>query len=139
MAKIPDKIETWQMMEPGKLAKTSIDVPETQAGEVLVEVDLDEAGNEGLDNIFGFFSEASGPLRVRLLLQRGSAKASVDLGKDIAIDLDAQRKNRLVNLSGPVLYGSKFKSQRRQGPLPPNPSRLRLQRKQNQNRKKRQR
>jgi len=35
---IPAKIETWQMVEPGKLNKTSIDVPELQAGEVLVEV-----------------------------------------------------------------------------------------------------
>ncbi len=35
---IPTKIQTWQMVEPGKLAKTSIDVPELQPGEVLVEV-----------------------------------------------------------------------------------------------------
>ncbi len=35
---VPDKIQTWQMVEPGKLAKTSIDVPELKAGEVLVEV-----------------------------------------------------------------------------------------------------
>jgi 6-hydroxycyclohex-1-ene-1-carbonyl-CoA dehydrogenase len=38
MAKIPDKIETWQMVEPGKLARASIDVPELQPGEVLVEI-----------------------------------------------------------------------------------------------------
>ena len=38
MAKIPDKIETWQMVEPGKLEKVSIDVPELKPGEVLVEV-----------------------------------------------------------------------------------------------------
>lgn len=35
---VPAKIETWQMAEPGKLVKTSIDVPELQPGEVLVEV-----------------------------------------------------------------------------------------------------
>lgn len=35
---IPEKIQTWQMVEPGKLEKTSIDVPELQPGEVLVEV-----------------------------------------------------------------------------------------------------
>jgi len=35
---VPAKIETWQMTEPGKLEKTSIDVPELQPGEVLVEV-----------------------------------------------------------------------------------------------------
>jgi 6-hydroxycyclohex-1-ene-1-carbonyl-CoA dehydrogenase len=35
---IPKKIETWQMVEPGKLARASIDVPELQPGEVLVEV-----------------------------------------------------------------------------------------------------
>jgi len=35
---IPTKIQTWQMVEPGKLVKTSIDVPELQPGEVLVEV-----------------------------------------------------------------------------------------------------
>jgi 6-hydroxycyclohex-1-ene-1-carbonyl-CoA dehydrogenase len=35
---IPAKIETWQMVEPGKLARASIDVPELQPGEVLVEV-----------------------------------------------------------------------------------------------------
>jgi len=38
MAKIPDKIETWQMVEPGKLEKVSIDVPEIKSGEVLVEI-----------------------------------------------------------------------------------------------------
>ena len=38
MAKIPDKIETWQMVEPGKLVRTSIDVPEIKPGEVLVEI-----------------------------------------------------------------------------------------------------
>ncbi len=38
MAKIPDKIKTWQMVEPGKLEQVSIDVPEIKPGEVLVEV-----------------------------------------------------------------------------------------------------
>jgi 6-hydroxycyclohex-1-ene-1-carbonyl-CoA dehydrogenase len=38
MAKIPDKIKTWQMVEPGKLERVSIDVPEIKPGEVLVEV-----------------------------------------------------------------------------------------------------
>ena len=38
MAKIPDKIETWQMVEPGKLKRVSIDVPELKSGEVLVEI-----------------------------------------------------------------------------------------------------
>ncbi len=38
MAKIPNKIETWQMVEPGKLARTSVDVPKMKAGEVLVEI-----------------------------------------------------------------------------------------------------
>jgi 6-hydroxycyclohex-1-ene-1-carbonyl-CoA dehydrogenase len=38
MAKIPKKIETWQMVEPGKLARASIDVPEIKPGEVLVEI-----------------------------------------------------------------------------------------------------
>ncbi len=38
MAKIPDKIETWQMVEPGKLARTSVDVPELKPGEVLIEI-----------------------------------------------------------------------------------------------------
>ncbi len=35
---VPSKIETWQMVEPGKLEKTSIDVPELGPGEVLVEI-----------------------------------------------------------------------------------------------------
>jgi 6-hydroxycyclohex-1-ene-1-carbonyl-CoA dehydrogenase len=35
---LPEKIQTWQMVEPGKLERTSIDVPELQPGEVLVEV-----------------------------------------------------------------------------------------------------
>ena len=35
---IPAKIQTWQMTEPGKLEKTSIDVPALQPGEVLVEI-----------------------------------------------------------------------------------------------------
>ena len=50
MATIPDKIETWQMVQPtaknkdtgevipGKLAKTSIPVPTLGAGDVLVKV-----------------------------------------------------------------------------------------------------
>ncbi|MBI2830080.1 MAG: 6-hydroxycyclohex-1-ene-1-carbonyl-CoA dehydrogenase [Chloroflexi bacterium] len=38
MAKVPDKIETWQMTEPGKLVRTTIPVPELKPGEVLVEV-----------------------------------------------------------------------------------------------------
>lgn len=38
MAKIPDKIETWQMVEPGKLARTSVPVPAIKPGEVLVEI-----------------------------------------------------------------------------------------------------
>ncbi|HMB32247.1 MAG TPA: 6-hydroxycyclohex-1-ene-1-carbonyl-CoA dehydrogenase [Desulfohalobiaceae bacterium] len=50
MAGVPDKIQTWQMVQPttknketgevtpGKLEKTAIDVPELKPGEVLVEV-----------------------------------------------------------------------------------------------------
>jgi len=50
MGGVPDKIQTWQMVQPtkkdkesgqvtpGKLEKTSIDVPELNPGEVLVEV-----------------------------------------------------------------------------------------------------
>jgi 6-hydroxycyclohex-1-ene-1-carbonyl-CoA dehydrogenase len=38
MAKIPNKIETWQMVEPGKLQRASIDVPQLKPGEVLVEI-----------------------------------------------------------------------------------------------------
>ncbi len=38
MAKIPNKIETWQMVEPGKLARASLDVPQMKPGEVLVEI-----------------------------------------------------------------------------------------------------
>ncbi|HAG11296.1 MAG TPA: 6-hydroxycyclohex-1-ene-1-carbonyl-CoA dehydrogenase [Desulfotomaculum sp.] len=35
---VPSKIDTWQMIEPGKLLKTSIDVPELQPDEALVKV-----------------------------------------------------------------------------------------------------
>ncbi|MDD4169623.1 MAG: 6-hydroxycyclohex-1-ene-1-carbonyl-CoA dehydrogenase [Desulfotomaculaceae bacterium] len=35
---VPTKINTWQMVEPGKLEKTTIDVPELKAGEALVQV-----------------------------------------------------------------------------------------------------
>ncbi len=35
---VPSKIETWQMAEPKKLVRTSIDVPELKPGEALVEV-----------------------------------------------------------------------------------------------------
>ena len=38
MANIPAMIETWQMVEPGKLNRTSIPVPELKPGEVLVEI-----------------------------------------------------------------------------------------------------
>ena len=38
MAKIPNKIETWQMVEPGKLERKSIDVPKLKPGEVMVEI-----------------------------------------------------------------------------------------------------
>ena len=35
---VPTKIDTWQMVEPGKLERTTIDVPELKPGEVLVKV-----------------------------------------------------------------------------------------------------
>jgi len=35
---MPDRIETWQMVEPGKLSRASLEVPEMKSGEVLVEV-----------------------------------------------------------------------------------------------------
>ncbi len=35
---MPYSIDTWQMTEPGKLARTALDVPELKPGEVLVEV-----------------------------------------------------------------------------------------------------
>jgi 6-hydroxycyclohex-1-ene-1-carbonyl-CoA dehydrogenase len=38
MSKIPAKIEAWQMTEPGKLERASLDVPEIKPGEVLVEI-----------------------------------------------------------------------------------------------------
>jgi 6-hydroxycyclohex-1-ene-1-carbonyl-CoA dehydrogenase len=38
MANVPTQIETWQMVEPGKLNRTSIPVPELKPGEALVEV-----------------------------------------------------------------------------------------------------
>jgi 6-hydroxycyclohex-1-ene-1-carbonyl-CoA dehydrogenase len=38
MAKIPNKIETWQMVEPGKLERKSVDVPKIGPGEVMVEI-----------------------------------------------------------------------------------------------------
>lgn len=38
MKKVPDKIETWQMVAPGKMERFSIDVPELKPDEVLVEV-----------------------------------------------------------------------------------------------------
>ncbi len=38
MPQVPGKIQTWQMTEPGKLARTSIDVPEIKPGEALVEI-----------------------------------------------------------------------------------------------------
>ncbi len=38
MAKIPSKIETWQMTEPGKLARVSLDMPKIKPGEALVEI-----------------------------------------------------------------------------------------------------
>ncbi len=38
MAKVPDNIQAWQMVEPGKLAKATLPVPELKPGEVLVEV-----------------------------------------------------------------------------------------------------
>ena len=38
MAEIPKVINTWQMVEPGKLERTTIPVPELKPGEVLVKV-----------------------------------------------------------------------------------------------------
>lgn len=35
---LPEKIECWQMVEPGRLARASLDVPALKPGEVLVEV-----------------------------------------------------------------------------------------------------
>jgi 6-hydroxycyclohex-1-ene-1-carbonyl-CoA dehydrogenase len=38
MAKIPSKIETWQVVATGKMERSTIDVPELKPGEVLVEI-----------------------------------------------------------------------------------------------------
>src|SRR3989337_4511262 len=38
MANIPSKIETWQMAEPGKLARVSLPMPEIKPGEALIEI-----------------------------------------------------------------------------------------------------
>jgi 6-hydroxycyclohex-1-ene-1-carbonyl-CoA dehydrogenase len=38
MASIPKKIETWQMTQPGTLARVSLDMPALKPGEALVEV-----------------------------------------------------------------------------------------------------
>lgn len=38
MSKIPDKIQAWQMVEPGKLEKRELPVPELGPGEALVEI-----------------------------------------------------------------------------------------------------
>ena len=38
MEGVPDKIVAWQMIEPGKLEKRELPVPELKPGEVLVEV-----------------------------------------------------------------------------------------------------
>jgi 6-hydroxycyclohex-1-ene-1-carbonyl-CoA dehydrogenase len=38
MANIPSKIETWQMTEPGKLARVSLPMPEIKPGEALIEI-----------------------------------------------------------------------------------------------------
>jgi len=38
MAKVPKKIETWQMVEPGKLERKSVDAPKPGPGEVMVEI-----------------------------------------------------------------------------------------------------
>ena len=50
MAEVPDKIQTWQMVQPtsknketgevtpGKLERTAIPVPELKSGDVLVEI-----------------------------------------------------------------------------------------------------
>lgn len=35
---VPSKINTWQMVEPGKLVRSAIDAPELKPGEALVEV-----------------------------------------------------------------------------------------------------
>ncbi|OAT85306.1 6-hydroxycyclohex-1-ene-1-carbonyl-CoA dehydrogenase [Desulfotomaculum copahuensis] len=35
---LPEKIECWQMVEPGRLARARLDVPELKPGEVLVEI-----------------------------------------------------------------------------------------------------
>ena len=36
--RIPEKIEAWRMMEPGKLARASLPVPDLKPGEALVEI-----------------------------------------------------------------------------------------------------
>ncbi|HOV79959.1 MAG TPA: 6-hydroxycyclohex-1-ene-1-carbonyl-CoA dehydrogenase [Bacillota bacterium] len=38
MAKLPSKIETWQMVALGKMKRATIDVPKLKTGEVLVEI-----------------------------------------------------------------------------------------------------
>lgn len=69
-------------------------------GEIIVNIDLDEAGLDGLCDILDYLSTQSGTMRVRLAIRRRHANAAIDLGDDLTVNIDAINKTKLENMLG---------------------------------------
>ena len=69
-------------------------------GEIIVNIDLDEAGLDGLCEILDYLSTQSGTTRVRLAIRRRHANAAIDLGDDFTVNIDAITRTKLENMLG---------------------------------------
>jgi len=69
-------------------------------GEMLIEVDIDEAGQDGLERVLDFLALNPGPDQVRLLIKHGAARAAVELGKNMTVGLSGKAKDELSTFKG---------------------------------------
>ncbi len=69
-------------------------------GEVLIELDVDEAGKDGLNRMIDFLHKNPGTSQVRLLLRHGEARGAVELGKDLMVNLSNQAVTELNGYEG---------------------------------------
>ncbi len=80
--------------------RTGPTVFKPRRGEILVEIDLDEAGLDGLTTILDYLSTQEGNTRVRLAVKRRNANAAIDLGNEFTVGLEQNDIDALRNMIG---------------------------------------
>ena len=96
MANIPDKIETWQMTEPGTLARVSLDMPELQEGEVLALRAGRVVGRVSSDRSIG-------RIRRKTATFKGGRAMDVATIKKEILDLSKDEKTKILTEVMPAL------------------------------------